>query len=413
MKADVKERIDMINRGQVPEGYKKTREGIIPYEWKIEKLGKYVTIHSGESPSKFKFCSTGVSYYKVDDLNNCDKYLANSELKIDEKDLKKVVPKNSLIFPKRGASILTNKVRILKENSFFDTNLMGIEPNEEKINYEFLYYLILEKGLYKIADTSTIPQLNNKHIEPLLVVLPNVSEQKRIAQVLSTWDKAIELKEKLIEQKKEQKKGLMQRLLTGKVRLPGFEGKWEKVKLGDIIKECKEQTTKNNEYPVLTSSRKGLFLQEDYFSKQVASVDNTGYKIVRKGDFTYRTMSDDGNFVFNQLENYEIGIVSPAYAVFRPTKVNSIFLRHLLNSYNFKKYIKKIVQGGTRLSLRFNDLKEIRVIIPSLEEQNAIGDVLRKAEEQIALMEQELFELKQQKKGLMQLLLTGKVRVKC
>ena len=80
------------------------------------------------------------------------------------------------------------------------------------------------------------------------------------------------------------------------------------------------------------SSRQGIFLQDEYFSKQIASVDNTGYKIVRKGEFTYRSMSDDGHFVFNRLDDYEAGIVSPAYVVFRTKGVNSDFFKEFINS---------------------------------------------------------------------------------
>ena len=404
MKAEIKERIDKINRGQVPEGYKKTREGIIPYEWKIEKLGKYVTIHSGDSPSKFKFCSTGVSYFKVDDLNNCDKYLANSELKIDEKDLKKIVPKNSLIFPKRGASILTNKVRILKENSFFDTNLMGIEPNEEKINYEFLYYLILEKGLYKIADTSTIPQLNNKHIEPLLVVLPNVSEQKRIAQVLSTWDKAIELKEKLIEQKKEQKKGLMQRLLTGKVRLPGFEGEWEEIQVKDVCEIGRGRVI----------SKKEIEQNQGIYPVYSSQTSNNG-EIGRINTYDY-----DGEYITWTTDGVNAGTVFYRKGKFNCTNVCGTLklLRHDIDARYFSLMLQRetdkyvVRHGNPKLMNNVMAIITVR-IFNNYEYQKFICDIFDMADREITLLEQEAEALKQQKKGLMQLLLTGKVRVKC
>jgi len=397
MKPEIKDRINKINRGEVPEGYKKKGVNIIPVSWNeyrykdIFKLANGVGLTQGDivSGPYPVYGGNGVSGFHI----------------------KYNVEKGKIIIGRVGANC--GSVYLTSEKAWVTDNALYIKEKLIEFDDKYMFYKLLFQKLNRYADRNAQPLISGTKIYEIKTYLPPIKEQQKIADILSTWDKAIELKEKLIEQKKEQKKGLMQRLLTGKVRLPGFKGEWKEVKLGDIIKECKEQTTKNNEYPVLTSSRKGLFLQEDYFSKQVASDDNTGYKIVRKGDFTYRTMSDDGDFVFNQLENYEIGIVSPAYAVFRPTRVNSIYLRNLLNSYTFKKYIKKVVQGGTRLSFRFNDLKEIKVLIPSLEEQNAIGDILLKAEEQIALMEQELFELKQQKKGLMQLLLTGKVRVKC
>ena len=285
-----------------------------------------------------------------------------------------------------------------------------------KIDKEYLYQVlisdIIQKEIEKEKTTNAQPKLALTRIKNFRIPVPsNRNEIKKIALILSTWDKAIELKEKLIEQKKELKKGLMQKLLTGEVRLPGFDGEWEQVRLGTVIEECMEKTTVNNQYPVLTSSRKGIFLQEEYFSKQVASENNIGYKVVRKGDFTYRTMSDDGNFVFNQLEEYEVGIVSPAYAVFKATNINPLFLKSILNSYDFKKNILRNVQGGTRLSYKYSDLKNTVVKVPPKEEQSAIAEVIFNIENNLNLLEQELEALKQQKKGLMQLLLTGKVRV--
>ena len=93
-----------------------------------------------------------------------------------------------------------------------------------------------------------------------------------------------------------------------------------KVKLESFLQEISEKTTENDQHPVLTSSKAGLFLQRDYFNKQVASKDNTGYKIIRRGQFTYRAMSDTGEFFPNMLECTDIGIVSPAYPVFEITK---------------------------------------------------------------------------------------------
>ena len=118
-----------------------------------------------------------------------------------------------------------------------------------------------------------------------------------------------------------------------------------KVKLKDIIIEVNERTTKNNQYPILTSSQNGIFLQEEYFKKNVASKNNIGYKIIRKGEFTYRSMSDTGNFTINRLENIDIGIVSPAYPVFKCNGVNPDYLKYYFSSNNFKRQIDNLYQG--------------------------------------------------------------------
>ena len=149
--------------------------------------------------------------------------------------------------------------------------------------------------------------------------------------------------------------------------------------LGDLLVEICDKTTRNNQYPVLTSSKSGLFLQEDYFTKSVASKDNTGYKIIRKGEFTYRSMSDSGYFFINRLECTEIGIVSPAYPVFKVKDekiVDPNYLAFFFKSETFNKKISLMSKGSTRLSLKFKDLRKIEINLPSLSEQQEVVKVL-------------------------------------
>lgn len=179
-------------------------------EWVERPLGSLVEIKSGMSPSSYSLDSKGTfPYLKVEDLNNCDKYQVKSREYSNSS--KNIVPVYSLIFPKRGAAIALNKIRINKTDILMDSNLMAITPNDD-IYIEFLYYLISKKGLNHIADTSTIPQINNKHIEPLIVNVPEKSEQQKIANFLSSIDDEIAVQAQKIEGLKEHKKGLMQGL---------------------------------------------------------------------------------------------------------------------------------------------------------------------------------------------------------
>lgn len=157
--------------------------------WEQRKLGEYVSITSGEAPSKFEVGTE--LYVKVDDLNYNDKYVVDTQNKVAEHSIIKRVTKGSVIFPKRGAAIMTNKVRILGIDSYMDTNMMSL--SSEKLDSEFLYNIISKEGLYKIADTSTIPQINNKHIEPYEVIIPSLDEQKRIGLYFRNLDNLITL----------------------------------------------------------------------------------------------------------------------------------------------------------------------------------------------------------------------------
>lgn len=169
-----------------------------------------------------------------------------------------------------------------------------------------------------------------------------------------------------------------------------------RVKIESFLREVCEKTTKNSEYPVLTSSKSGLFLQSDYFNKQVASTDNTGYKIIKKGQFTYRAMSDTGEFYPNMLECVDVGIVSPAYPVFEIFQTDLIipeYLKYYFKSNAFQHAISSFAQGSTRTSVKFNKLKTASIDLPSKQEQTNILRLLKKAETLIASRQQELQKL--------------------
>lgn len=148
-----------------------------------------------------------------------------------------------------------------------------------------------------------------------------------------------------------------------------------RAKLEDFLQEVCEKTITNNQYPVLTSSKSGLFLQSDYFNKQVASKDNTGYKIIRRGQFTYRAMSDTGEFFPNMLEGADVGIVSPAYPVFEIIKQDQIvpeYLNYYFKSNRFQNSISTFAQGSTRTSVKFGKLKKVSIELPEIKKQYQI-----------------------------------------
>ena len=155
-----------------------------------------------------------------------------------------------------------------------------------------------------------------------------------------------------------------------------------KVKLESFLQEVSEKTTENNQYPVLPSSKAGLYLQSDYFNKQVASKDNTGYKIINRGQFTYRAMSDTGEFFPNMLDCTDIGIVSPAYPVFEIAKPIVIpeFLKYYFKSNGFQQSIASFAQGSTRTSIKYGKLKTVLMELPDLKEQQRHVEILDTAQ---------------------------------
>lgn len=164
------------------------------------------------------------------------------------------------------------------------------------------------------------------------------------------------------------------------------------MKLSDFLEEVSEKTTQNNQYSVLTSSKNGIFPQDNYFNKQVASKDNTGYKVIRRGEFTYRAMSDTGEFYPNMLECTDIGIVSPAYPVFRISKDVIIpeYLKYYFKSKGFQKSITSFVQGSTRASMKFGKMKTISIDPPDKETQLELTKKLNLIRVQIKIKTKEL-----------------------
>lgn len=193
---------------------------------------------------------------------------------------------------------------------------------------------------------------------------------------------------------------------TPKIRFKGFTDDWEQRKLGDYIIEYQKVTNQNNQYPVLTSSRKGIFLQTDYYSgNQVASDDNTGYNIVPYGYFTYRHMSDDEIFHFNINDIVENGIVSTLYPVFTTTDyLDSRYLQYQLNyGQEFAKFAVLQKQGGSRTYMYLNKLKTLHLTMPkTIDEQKQISGYFMKLDHLITLHQRKCEKLKALKKFMLQ-----------
>ena len=190
------------------------------------------------------------------------------------------------------------------------------------------------------------------------------------------------------------------------IRFQGFTDDWEQRKLEDYIIEYHEVTTENNQYPALTSSRKGIFLQTEYFAgNQIASDDNTGYNLVPYGYFTYRHMSDDEIFHFNINDIVENGIVSTLYPVFTTNdKLDSRYLQYQLNyGYEFARFAVLQKQGGSRTYMYLSKLKQLSLTMPKdVEEQKKISGFLMELDNLITLQQRKCDKLVNVKKSMLE-----------
>lgn len=375
-------------------GYKQTEVGIIPEDWDAEKLGTYVEIKSGESPSLFRFETDGIPYFKVEQLNNNGKYLKDTPYYFRGK---KTVPRGSLIFPKRGASILLNKIRILEIDSFMDTNLMTLTP-ASSVHHEFLYYALTHIELWRIADTTSIPQINNKHIIPLVVALPSrKAEQEAIAEALSDTDALIESLEQLLAKKRLLKQGTMQELLTGKKRLPGFSGEWEVRRLGNVcsITTGKKDVNEGNptgQYPFFTCARTNTFSDSYSFEGEAILIAGNG----EVGNLSYC----DGKF-----EAYQRTYVLQDFSA----NVGYLWQQlsaYLADSLGIGKIGSSIpyIKMGNLIGFEFRSPRDV-------SEQIAIAAALSDMDAEIADLGVQLAKTRTLKQGMMHKLLTGEIRL--
>ncbi|MED4343695.1 restriction endonuclease subunit S [Heyndrickxia coagulans] len=399
-------------------GYQKTEIGVIPKDWCVKRLKDIAEINKeslkGNTDKEYKFY-----YYDLSSVNK------GKLLKPTEKIQFKNAPSRARRVFKRNNILMSTVRPYLQGFAYIDFEsddcicstgfavISGERPSDIKYIYHNLFSYTITNQIQRLLVGSNYPAINTEDVENLKIPYPNnKNERAEIASILSTWDKAIELKEKLIEQKKQQKKGLMQKLLTGEVRLPGYSGEWKKVKLGEILKERKETGYTELELLAITSS-KGVVKRTEVDIKDNSSEDKSKYKRILPNDIGYNTMRMWQGV--SGVSKYE-GIVSPAYTILKPTnKVNSNFIGYLFKLPKIINLFRRYSQGlvSDTLNLKYENLKGIKVTIPQdVEEQKKIAEILLSIDNEIEMLQEYVNYLKQQKKGLMQLLLTGKVRVK-
>ena len=290
-----------------------------------------------------------------------------------------------------------------------------IAPEEIDVMFlnHFINCHIFKKELYKrIIHTAFPKKINLNEIGECVTVIPPLGEQQKVASILTTQDKVIELKEMRLAEKQRQKKYLMQVLLTGKKRLPGFCREWKTDRLGKLFFERKETNCENLEMLAITGTQ-GIIPRKELDLKDNSSEDKSKYLRVCVGDIGYNTMRMWQGV--SAYSNYE-GIVSPAYTILKPSSsINAKYFAYLFKMPEIVFLFYRFSQGlvdDTR-NLKYENFKKIRVCYPpDMKEQTAIAEALSTADHEIDLLQQDIEQEKQKKKALMQLLLTGIVRVK-
>lgn len=330
-------------------------------EWRDTQLGENATIKSGISPRCL--CNDGnVPYYKVEQLNHCEKELEETPYYGQTRSTN-IIPKGSIIFPKRGAAIMTNKVRINSEECILDTNLMALIPESTLYNH-FLFYYILQRELGKIADTSTIPQINNVHINPLKIAIPaQFEEQRRIGDFLSLLDERITTQNKIIDDLQSLIKGLIQYLVHDGIK----NGSWQNIMLSEILTQRNELNTKYHPVHSVSVSA-GVINQVEYLGRSFSAKDTAHYHVVNHGDIVY-TKSPTGNQpygIIKQSHCMNPAAVSPLYGVYEPVsfEVGNILHYYFLNPLNTNNYLLPLIQKGAKNTINISNQRFLENSIP-------------------------------------------------
>ncbi len=410
----------------IPQGYKVSPLGIIPKEWEVKRLGDLFSFKNGINANKDSY-GEGVPFVNTMDVLN------NTFLKTNVLRGKvNVSPKTKEEFCVVYGDILFNRTSETREevgcsSVYIDTeeSVFGgfvIRAHDISSNMFYVFYkgycfqpFYIRSQITSLGNGAIRYNLGQEDLSRVKVLVPPIIEQQRIVSVLQLWDTAIEKQSELIEKLKLRKCALMQQLLTGKKRLPGFSGEWKHVPIKTFAKEVSNRNVEGTHHIVLSCTKyDGLVPSLEYFGKQIYSNDLSSYKIIPQGHFAYATNHiEEGSIGYQS--NYENGLISPMYTVFvtNKEKVNDTFLYAVLKLPHLIYLYKSMMEGSInrRGGLRWDSFSTIKIDLPSLGEQNAISSVLVKADKEIELANEKLANLQSQKRGLMQQLLTGRKRI--
>ena len=423
MTPEIKRRIEQLRRSSIPEGYKKTKAGILPADWDVHMLGeclsrveKPVEAKPNELYTQIGIRSHGKGIFYKEPVTGSA--LGNKAVFWIEPDCFIV----NIVFAWEQAIGKTTQSEVGMIGSH---RFPMYRPVNDRVDIDYLIsYFLTKRGTDILEAASPGGAGRNKTLgqERFLkskIVLPPIEEQQKIAAILTTQDRVIELKEKRLAEKQRQKKYLMQQLLTGKKRLPGFSGEWKNIKLCEVLSERKEKNVEQNLRICSVAVQKGVVDQVEHLGRSYAANDTSNYSVAHYGDIIY-TKSPTGDFLYGIVKQnllQETVAVSPLYGVFTPLTFGLGYFLHTYfqSAICARNYLLPIVQKGAKNTINITNDTFIssKLYLPlDVEEQKAIADTFIAADREIDLLRQDIEQEKQKKKALMQLLLAGIVRVK-
>lgn len=402
----VKAKIKRIQLRSIPEGYKKTKVGVIPDMWRCYQIHECLSICNHErKPISEDVRKTIPGPYPYYGPTQAQGYIATYESKGP-----------AVLIGEDGDHFLKYKDREMTmyvDGKYTVNNHAHVLRGTELCETEWFYYAYQHKSLFDAITRQGAGRykLTKEALIKLPLQCPPIEEQRKIISILTTQDKVIDLKEKLLGEKQRQKKYLMQQLLTGKKRLPGFYGAWSFPKAKEIFQSVSDKDHKGDLAVLSSTQDRGIVPRDEVdIDIKYDACSLVNYKKVSKGNFVISLRSFQGGIEYSTYT----GLVSPAYTVLSSRKeISDGYYKQFFKSTDYINRLNVAVYGirdGKQIS--YEDFGRLRIPYPPIKEQDAIAEVLSTADHEIDLLQQDIEQEKQKKKALMQLLLTGIVRVK-
>ncbi|WP_461217385.1 restriction endonuclease subunit S [Lactococcus cremoris] len=409
-------KIDDSVKKKVPE----LRFKVFTDDWEERKLGSLTTVVRGASPRpiqdpKWFDKESDIGWLRIADVTEQNGRIYHLEQHISKlgQEKTRVLTEPHLLLS-IAATVGKPVVNYVK-TGVHDGFLIFLNPTFER-EFMFQWLEMFRPKWQKYGQPGSQVNLNSELVRNQEIVLPNYKEQQKIGSFFKQLDNTITLHQRKLDLLKEQKKGYLQKMFpkngakVPELRFAGFADDWEDRKLSSIAERVTRKN-KNNEstLPLTISAQDGLVDQNDYFNKQVASRDVTGYFLVKNGEFAYNKSYSNGYpwGAIKRLDKYEMGVLSTLYIVFKPTAINSQFLVSYYETTRWYREVSKNAAEGARnhglLNISPNDFFNTLLTIPkSAEEQQQIGSFFKQLDDTIALHQHKLDLLKEQKKGFLQ-----------
>lgn len=408
----------MNDQIHIPSGYKPSPLGPIPEDWEVKRLGELCDNNGdyGLNAPATDFSINLPTYLRITDIDDNGNFIHSAKKSVDNLSAKEYYLKDGdIVFARTGATVGKTYLYDVRDGQLVYAGfLIKFSPNPNKlIPYYLKAHTETKDYTNWVAITSQRsgqPGINAAEYCSLKLAIPPIKEQEKICNVLQLWDTAISKQTALIEKLTLRKRGLMQQLLTGKKRLKRFEGEWKRIKAGEIFKSI---SVKGNHSEILLSATQEYgVIPRDQLEGRVTmpTGDTKSFKLVEVGDFVISLRSFQGGLEYSEHR----GIVSPAYTVLKPVvEIDKSFYRYYFKSAEFIGHLAIAVIGirdGKQIS--YDDFCFVKIPYPNIEEQKAISSILLQADREIEMANKKLARLQEEKKGLMQVLLTGKRRIK-